>query len=70
METEVVSYKPGAWYFRAALRETNDPERLRAIGLLAVAELERLREWCRADGKIPPKWRVTKEEARAKGWIS
>lgn len=70
MQDGIISYKPSAWYYRKALRETNDAKRLRALGLLAVSEMERLRGWCRTNGMIPPKWKVTKEEAQAKGWES
>lgn len=69
MQDGTVSYKPSAWYYRKALRGTDDPERLRNIGLSIVAEMERLREWVRECGDIPPKWTAPEEEAREKGWL-
>lgn len=68
MNGEVIGYKPSAWYYRKALRGTDDPERLRNIGLSLVAEMERLREWVRAGGEIPPKWTAPEDEIREKGW--
>ena len=46
----------------------NSQERAVAIGLAVVLEHERLREWVREQGMIPPKWFVDPEEAIAKGW--
>lgn len=66
---EMVSYKPGAWYFRKAIRGTRNPEALRKIALDLVTENERLREWVRSCGLVPPRWIVTEEEAREKEWL-
>lgn len=62
------NYKPSAWYFRRALRTTDDTEELRRIGLTLVSELEELKAWVRDQGMIPPKWNVPVEEAQEKGW--
>lgn len=42
---------------------------MRALGLGLVAEYEALRQWVRAQGMIPPKFKVLQIEAREKGWI-
>lgn len=65
---EPISYKPSGYYYRRALRQTNNPDELRAIGLAIVAEQERLKEWVRELGYIPPKWTVPREEAEEKQW--
>lgn len=70
MEKKVISYKPSAWYLRKAIRSAKTIEEAQTTGLLAVRELEKLKEWVRNRGVIPPKWEVTEEEAREKGWIS
>jgi hypothetical protein len=63
----VVSMRPSAYYMRRALRSTENPEELRAIGLHCVAEYERLREWVRGHGLVPPKFEMLADEARDKG---
>jgi hypothetical protein len=65
---ELLSYKPSAWYFRRALRATENPKELRHLGMTLVDELEHLKEWVRGQGMIPPKWNVTLAEAEEKGW--
>lgn len=71
MKTDFPSYKPSAFYFRRALRETSDPAQLRQIGLCVVRELEQLKAWIRDEhGLTPPKLYVLKCEAREKGWPS
>lgn len=64
----VASYKPSAFYFRRALRQANDIETVRELGLAIVNELEQLKQWVRDQGMIPPRWNGTPEEAREKGW--
>lgn len=66
--SQEISYKPSSWYFRQALRATDDPETLRAVGLCVVSELEMLKEWVRAQGLIPPKNCILRAEAEEKGW--
>ena len=65
--SKVSPMRPSAFYFRKALRDTDDPERLRDIGLLLVTELERTKAWIREQGMIPPKFEVLTEESMAKG---
>lgn len=65
---EKLSYRPSGFYYRRALRRTRNADELRAIGLAVVAEHERLKEWVRELGYIPPKWTVHPEEAADKGW--
>lgn len=65
---EVTEYKPSAYYYRHRLRVERDPERLRAVGLSVVGELERLKQWVRDQGMVPPKWEVDPKEALEKGW--
>ncbi|EIP96833.1 hypothetical protein OpiT1DRAFT_01258 [Opitutaceae bacterium TAV1] len=62
-------YKPSAFYFRRRLRATDDPEKLRKLGMSLVSELEHLKAWVREQGLIPPKWAVLREEAEEKGWL-
>lgn len=65
---EMISYKPSAYYFRKALRESTDVQKIRASGLLVCSELEELKAWVRERGLIPPHFNATREEAVAKGW--
>lgn len=67
-DSDLTTYKPSAFYFRRALRNTDDPVKLRALGISAVLELEQLKAWVREQGMIPPKWNVPVDEAREKGW--
>ena len=64
---KVVSMRPSAFYVRKVLRTSKDLEELRDLGHLIINEHERLREWVRAQGLIPPKFNVIEEEAEAKG---
>lgn len=64
----VTEYKPSAFYYRQRLRQEADPERLRAVGLTVVGELEQLKDWVRSQGLVPPKWKVDPAEAADKGW--
>ena len=61
------SMRPSAFYMRAALRKAKSTTELRAIGLHCVLEYERLREWVRGQGLIPPKFEVLESEGEAKG---
>lgn len=67
-EQGVVGYKPSVFYFRRALRRTEDPDLLREIGLTLCAAYEAERAWIRSMGLIPPKEIVLPEEAIEKGW--
>lgn len=69
MNPDPVSYRPSAYYYRQALRKAKTVGQMRALGLGLVAEYEALREWVRAQGMIPPKFKVLQIEAREKGWI-
>jgi hypothetical protein len=62
------SYRPSAFYWRRAIRGTDDPEKLRNLALSLVAELEVHKEFIRNLGAIPPKDRVHPDEAKEKGW--
>jgi hypothetical protein len=68
MNATPVSYKPGVFYFRKALRESDSCERAVEVGLVVCAELERTRNWIREQGLPVPKWIVDPQEAAAKGW--
>jgi hypothetical protein len=61
--------RPSSFYLRRALRETEDPEELRKVGLHCVSEYEALRAWVRERGQVPPKFFISKAEAIAKGMI-
>lgn len=65
---EAITYRPTGYYFRRALRSTNDPERLREIGMTAVLEIEQLRQWARGLGHSPPKEYVMRSEIEENGW--
>lgn len=69
MEAEILSYKPGAFYFRKAIRSAETVEAIRAEALVLVAENEKLREFIRSLGVIPPRFFATVEESQVKGWI-
>jgi len=62
--------RPSAFYLREALRKSSSPRELRALGLHCVMEYERLREWVRAQGMIPPKFELIEAEAEAKAMCS
>lgn len=61
-----LSYKPSCFYYRKALRECATREEALSLGLEIADENERLREWCRAQGMMPPKWFITPAERAAK----
>lgn len=63
------SYRPSAYYFRAALRAAKTTEQAREVGLQAVKELEALKEWVRSQGLIPPRRFIMDTEAREKGLL-
>lgn len=56
---QVLSYLTSAFFFRRALREAKSQLEAVEIGLHICQEHEMLREWCRAQGLIPPRWFVT-----------
>lgn len=60
------SYKSSAYYYRLELRRCETLEEAAALGLELADEYERQREWCRAQGMVPPKWFVTPAERAAK----
>lgn len=62
------TYKPSAFYFRKALRESKTRAEAVEIGLTAVLELEQLKAWVREQGLIPPKSYILPAEIRDKGW--
>lgn len=62
------SYKPGAWYFRDALRRARNKAEAEEIGMQAVREIEHLREFIRESGLYPPKKFVLRREVEEKGW--
>lgn len=64
----VTPYKSSPFYFRAALRGAETKAEAVEVGLHAVAELERLKEWVRARGLVPPKWHITQSEIDEKDW--
>ena len=62
------SYRPSVYYFRKALRGTDNAQELRDLGLMLCTAYELEREWIRAQGLQPPKHIMLEEEAQAKGW--
>lgn len=63
-------YMPSAYYFRRAIRSTDDIETLREIALTAVRELEWHKQWMREEhGLIPPKRYVMLDEISEKPWL-
>lgn len=67
-EERMPSYRPGVFYFRQAIRRTDDPEELRGLAMLLCRAIELEREWIRAQGMIPPKQVMLEEEIQDKGW--
>ena len=63
-----VDYRPGAFYYRRALRTARGRDEAVVVGLELVSEHERLKAWVRQQGLIPPKFTVLREEALDKGW--
>lgn len=63
---ECLSYRPSAFYFRTALRETQSLEEAKDIGFQLIRELEFQKEFARANGLIPPRKYVLEEEIDAK----
>ncbi len=61
-----ISYKSSAYYFRAALRNARTKRAAVEVGLHAIAELEALKAWVRAQGMIPPKFMITQAEQISK----
>lgn len=61
-------YRPGSFYHRRRLRRSRTIKEAVKKGLELVRENERLREWVRQQGMIPPKWVVDPDEADEKGW--
>lgn len=62
------SYRPSVFYFRKALRGTDDVAELRELGLMLCTAYELEREWIRSQGLQPPKQIMLEEEVREKGW--
>lgn len=60
------SYRPSAFYWRKKIRAARTVGELKEVGLALVAELEDHKACIRELGYIPPKDRVTEEEALAK----
>lgn len=60
------SYRPSAYYWRKKIRTARTLAELKEVGLALVAELEEHKACIRSLGYIPPKGRVTAEEARVK----
>lgn len=62
------SYKPSAFYYRKAIRDACTRAELAALALGLVLELEKHKEWIRAQGLVPPKWLITRAERDEKAW--
>ena len=60
------SYRPSAFYWRKKIRTARTLGELREIGLALVSELEDHKACIRGLGYIPPKDRMTEEEASVK----
>lgn len=61
-----VSYKPSAYYWRRAIRTTDDVAQLRVIARALVDELELHKAFIRELGLIPPKNKIHPDELSAK----
>lgn len=53
-EKELLSFRPGAWYYRQAVRELKDPDALKELAEILIEELEEHRRFIRAAGQWPP----------------
>lgn len=63
-----ISYQPSVFYFRQELRAARTRAQAVELGLHLCSELERLKEWVRSEGLIPPKWHLTQSEIDSKNW--
>lgn len=61
-------YKPSAYYFRQGLRSAETIEEAVQIGMHLVSELEQLKQFCRDEGLVPPKWNIMQTEIDEKDW--
>ena len=63
-------YKPSAFFFRQALRESKTRAQAVRVAMQVVRELEALKAFIRSQGMIPPKRFVLRSEVEAKGWTA
>lgn len=66
MPSKILSCLSSAFFFRKKIREAESREEMAEIALHVVAESERLRQWCRDQGLVPPKWFITPDERAAR----
>lgn len=69
--TQPLSYLSSTYFFRLELRRASTKADAIELGMHVCDEHERLRDWCRERGLVPPKWFVTPSEraARAAGAV-
>ena len=61
-------YQPSAFYFRQELAACRTKQATARVCREVILELERHKEWIRAQGFVPPKFFITPAERAAKGW--
>lgn len=66
IDPEFLSYRPSAYYFREALRDSHTVEDAVEVGMQVVREPEELKAWVREQGLIPPRRHIMNAEAEAK----
>lgn len=69
MEDRLPSFRPGEFYFRQAYRDAATQEGRDELFFALVRDHEQLREWCRQQGLIPPKFEFTRREVEEKPWL-
>ena len=67
-DSNLSPYCPSVYFFRAELRDSDDPDVLREIALTLCLELEEQKAFIRDHGLIPPKRHIMRSEILAKGW--
>jgi hypothetical protein len=61
-------HQPSVYYYREAIREARTRAEVEELAFALCREWERLREWVRGKGYIPPKWELMEREFEAKPW--
>ena len=58
-------YQPTAHYYRQQIRTAKTKADVAAVAFALVIEIERHKEWIRAQGLIPPRWLVMQNDPRS-----
>lgn len=66
---EIINYRPGGLYWREAWREAESLGERQALYFALLRDHELLRDFCRANGLVPPKFELTAAEVADKPWL-